>query len=185
MEGLNQKIGQRLRRLRTARGYSLERLAELTGVSKPMLGQVERGESNPTVGTLWKIAGGLGVSFSAFIEEPSPRVFVVRATETMTLTEDAGRFVVSAVFTARPERPLEIFWVLLKPGCRRESEAHGEGVEEFITVSRGRLLLKTGDAEYYLAEGDSVCFTAGCKHVYINPEEQDCQVYMVITYPVR
>ncbi|OAT82922.1 helix-turn-helix domain-containing protein [Desulfotomaculum copahuensis] len=185
MEELNRKIGRKLRRLRTARGYSLERLAELTGVSKPMLGQVERGESNPTVGTLWKIASGMGVPFSAFIEESSPRVSVVRAAETMMLTEDAGRFVVSAIFTARPERPLEVFSVLLRPGCRRESEAHGEGVEEFVTVYRGRLLLQIGDAEYHLAGGDSICFAAGCAHVYINPDEQDCQVYMVITYPVR
>lgn len=185
MEELSRKIGRRLRRLRTSRGYSLERLAELTGVSKPMLGQVERGESNPTVGTLWKIASGLGVPFSAFIDEPSPRVFVVRATETMMLTEDAGRFVVSTIFTARPERPLEIFSVLLKPGCRREAEAHGEGVEEFATVYRGRLLLQIGDTEYFLAEGDSICFAAGREHVYINPDQQDCQLYMVITYPAR
>ncbi|HSU80106.1 MAG TPA: helix-turn-helix transcriptional regulator, partial [Candidatus Angelobacter sp.] len=56
---LNALIGQRLKHIRVTKGLSLDRVAELTGVSKPMLGQIERAQSNPTVSTLWKIAEGL------------------------------------------------------------------------------------------------------------------------------
>lgn len=62
-----QHLSATLKTLRQQRGWSLSRLAEETGVSKAMLGQIERNESSPTVATLWKIATGLNVPFSAFI----------------------------------------------------------------------------------------------------------------------
>src|SRR5213075_2573730 len=60
-------VGGNLRRLRTKRGLSLERLAQLSGVSRAMLGQIELGQSAPTINVLWKIAAGLGVTFSALL----------------------------------------------------------------------------------------------------------------------
>ena len=56
---LNEIIAVNLKRLRAERGFSLGKLSELSGVSKVMLSQIEKGESNPTINTLWKIAGGL------------------------------------------------------------------------------------------------------------------------------
>jgi transcriptional regulator with XRE-family HTH domain len=73
-----QHLATTLKTLRQQRGWSLSRLAEETGVSKAMLGQVERNESSPTVATLWKIATGLNVPFSAFIvadESTAPTAF--------------------------------------------------------------------------------------------------------------
>jgi transcriptional regulator with XRE-family HTH domain len=64
---ITQHLAITLKILRQARGWSLSKLAEETGVSKAMLGQVERNESSPTVSTLWKIATGLNVPFSTFI----------------------------------------------------------------------------------------------------------------------
>ncbi|MEC9259838.1 MAG: helix-turn-helix transcriptional regulator, partial [Pseudomonadota bacterium] len=61
-----QHIAQHLKALRKAQGLSLDSVAKLTGVSKAMLGQIERQESSPTISTLWKIASGLDASFSAF-----------------------------------------------------------------------------------------------------------------------
>ena len=66
MEYLNSLIGKKLKEIRSAKRLSLEEVTKLTGVSKAMLGQIERGISNPTVSTLWKIATGLKVSFSFF-----------------------------------------------------------------------------------------------------------------------
>ena len=60
-------IAQRLKELRKLRGWSLEKKKKKTGVSKAMLGQIERGESSPTIGTLWKISSGLESSFSSFL----------------------------------------------------------------------------------------------------------------------
>ena len=68
MKNLNLIIGNKLKDIRNKRNLSLDEVAKLTGVSKAMLGQIERGQSNPTVSTLWKIATGLKVSFSLFID---------------------------------------------------------------------------------------------------------------------
>ena len=70
MEPMNLKIGEKLKSLRNVRTMSLDDVSSLTGVSKPMLGQIERGQSIPTVTILWKIATGLKTPLSAFLEEP-------------------------------------------------------------------------------------------------------------------
>lgn len=70
MDNLTHYLATTLRTLRHQRGWSLSRLAEISGVSKAMLGQIERNESSPTVATLWKIATGLNVPFSMFISPP-------------------------------------------------------------------------------------------------------------------
>ena len=74
MEDLNLIIGNRLKTIRNNRNLSLSEVSEITGVSKAMLGQIERGQSNPTVSTLWKIANGLKVSFSMFIDEIKKKI---------------------------------------------------------------------------------------------------------------
>ena len=64
---ISKSIAQHLQSVRKGRGLSLDKTAKLTGVSKAMLGQIERGESSPTIATLWKIATGLECSFSSFL----------------------------------------------------------------------------------------------------------------------
>ena len=78
MEDLTLLIAQNLKRIREEKRLSLDRLAELTGVSKSMLGQIERGESSPTVATVWKISNGLKVSFTALLSSPQSDTIVVR-----------------------------------------------------------------------------------------------------------
>lgn len=67
MKNINNHISLTLKALRSERGWSLDKTAEKTGVSKAMLGQIERGESSPTIATLWKIASGFNTSFSGMI----------------------------------------------------------------------------------------------------------------------
>ncbi len=67
---LNNIIAGNLKRLRNERQLSLSKLSDICGVSKVMLGQIERGESNPTINTIWKIAGGLRVPYTSLIDEP-------------------------------------------------------------------------------------------------------------------
>src|SRR5512134_868735 len=80
-------VGTNLRRLRTKRGLSLERLAQLSGVSRAMLGQIELGQSAPTINVLWKIARALEVTFSALISSrTSTSALVLRSSESKVLT---------------------------------------------------------------------------------------------------
>ncbi len=83
MESMNLKIGEKLKSLRTTRALSLDDVSTLTGVSKPMLGQIERGQSIPTVTTLWKIATGLKTPLSFFLEEPQAEYSIVSPDQPM------------------------------------------------------------------------------------------------------
>jgi len=77
MEPMNLKIGEKLKSIRNTRALSLDDVAALTGVSKPMLGQIERGQSIPTVTTLWKIATGLKTLLSFFREKRQEEYTIV------------------------------------------------------------------------------------------------------------
>lgn len=179
---LNRRIGEKLRALRTGRGLTLDQLAGLTGVSKPMLSQVERGETNPSVGTMWKITAGLGLPFSVLMEDRRPEVTVVRAGSSTVFAEDDGRFLVTSLFPADTKHPVEVFQVLIRSGGRRVAEGHGAGVSEYVTVAGGSFVLVLADGEHLLNEGDSIRFLANVQHVYLNPSNADCLLFMVIGY---
>ena len=77
MQEIHLVIAKNLRSLRESKKLSLEKVAELTGVSKTMIGQIERGESAPTITTIWKIANGLKISFTSLINQPQPDTKIV------------------------------------------------------------------------------------------------------------
>ncbi|MBN6188308.1 helix-turn-helix transcriptional regulator [Aneurinibacillus sp. BA2021] len=183
MEKIHIKIGRNLQRLRKARGLSLDKTAEITGVSKAMLGQIERGESNPTVTTVWKIASGLRVSFSSLIEEESEAVSVIKRNEITPITEDGGRYQVYPLFPYDQEKRFEIYTVVLAPGCVHHSEAHTAGVQEYLTVEEGTLRLILQDTEYRIVKGNAIRFAADAPHTYENASDTEVRLHMLLYYP--
>ena len=97
-------IGERLKSIRVNRNLSLDETSKLTGVSKPMLGQIERGQSVPTITTLWKIATGLKSPLSSFLEEQQPEYTVVDIEKNEIMLEDDGRMRANPLFTYDPIR---------------------------------------------------------------------------------
>src|SRR5580658_3838538 len=96
---LTPAVGPNLRRLRIKRGLSLERLSRASNVSRAMLGQVELGQSTPTINVLWKIARALGVPFSALITSRAvARTMVMPAARAKVLTSHDGGFSSRALF---------------------------------------------------------------------------------------
>lgn len=177
---LSAQIGHRLRHYRQQRQLSLDALAELTGVSKPMLGQIERGVSNPTIATLWKIASGLKIPFTTLITE-NPTFELLRAREQTRVVEDEERFEVYSTYSAKGI-PFEMYRVRLHPGCRRDAEPHGFGVLESVTVFSGDLTIDIGSNTYSLQPGDALSFAADIAHVYQNLGEVTCEIAMTIFY---
>ncbi|MDY7223461.1 XRE family transcriptional regulator [Halalkalibacterium halodurans] len=181
-EMLSKRIGQRLKRIRSDRGMTLDQLAKKTGVSKPMLGQIERGESNPTVSTLWKIATGLHVSFTAFIEDEKPNVTVIKRDQVLPII-DGCDFQVFPLFPRSKDKPFEIFSVKLEAGTDHTSEGHAQGVHEFVIVEKGTLNVKIGDEVYVLERGDGIHFPADQEHHYINGSSSEACVFTnIISY---
>src|SRR3954470_10875681 len=92
-------VGANLKRLRVKRGLSLERLAKASGVSRAMLGQIELGQSAPTINIVWKIARSLAVPFSALISHRTrPRAAVLEAQHAKVLSSADGSFISRALF---------------------------------------------------------------------------------------
>ncbi|WP_019153320.1 helix-turn-helix domain-containing protein [Robertmurraya massiliosenegalensis] len=183
MENIQKNIGDNLRSIRKNRGYSLDHVAELTGVSKAMLGQIERGDSNPTVSTLWKIARGLQISFSSLIQEESSNIMVVKHGSIIPVTESDGNYRVYSIFPFDPRKKFEIFTVEIEAGCTHVSEKHNEGLEEYITIINGELELSIGEESLHLVRGDSIRFLANKTHTYKNNTNELTTYQLVMHYP--
>ncbi|GGE49789.1 transcriptional regulator [Pullulanibacillus camelliae] len=181
---LNELIGKRLKEMRMKKGLSLDNVAELTGVSKPMLGQIERARSNPTVSTLWKIAEGLNVPFTAFLEDKKSEVNIVKETELTPIKENDEQFEVFPVFPMAGGKPFEIYKVTLLPGCHYQAAAHPTGVEEYLWLYSGTIRIRIGDETYAIREKEGIQFSADQSHLYMNSGKATASLVMVIYYPL-
>jgi transcriptional regulator with XRE-family HTH domain len=176
-------VGGNLRRLRTRRGLSLERLSKLCGVSRAMLSQIELGHSAPTINVLWKIASALELPFAAFLEQAPFSVGVVlKKSKGKVLLSQDGRFSSRALFPFDGQRRVEFYELLLNAHSASESEAHPPGTIENIVVTRGQLEVVAQDRTYHLDQGDSVIFEADVPHTYRNPGPEAGQYYLVVRY---
>jgi transcriptional regulator with XRE-family HTH domain len=182
MEDLTLLISQNLRATRLAKGLSLDKLAELTGVSKSMLGQIERAESSPTVATVWKIANGLKVSFTTLLSSPQTDISVVRQADVGPFIEDNGKYRLYPLFPIEDGRRFEVYTVEIDVGGSLSADAHPTGTQEFMTIFAGEMIVWVNDQEYPVAAGDSIRFRADCAHRYMNTGQVLAKASLVIQY---
>jgi len=182
MKNLNLIIGNKLKHIRSKRNLSLNEMAKITGVSKAMLGQIERGQSNPTVSTLWKIATGLKVSFSLFIDENQDDLKVISQNDISPVIEDNNRMRLYPIFPFDANKGFEIFTIELEPGCNHISAPHTDDVEEYIIVTRGQIELNIKDKKFLLEKGNSIRFMANTPHTYKNVNQTTSIFQNIIFY---
>jgi transcriptional regulator with XRE-family HTH domain len=176
-------VGANLRRLRGQRALSLERLSQLSGVSRAMLGQIELGQSAPTINVLWKIASALGVPFSALITaRGSVGPHVLRAEAAKQLTSQDGTFSSRALFPFDEPRRVEFYELRLAPGGVERADAHNPGTVENLVVAAGALELEAGSKKELLGPGDAIVFEADLPHVYRSRSDVETLMYLVMTY---
>ncbi|MEW5739536.1 MAG: XRE family transcriptional regulator [Myxococcota bacterium] len=176
-------VGKNLRRLRTERGLSLEGLAQASGVSRAMLGQVELGQSAPTINVLWKIARAVDVPFSALItsaQATGPKV--LRATAAKRLMSSDGSFSSRALFPYDEPRRVEFYELRLTPKGVEKAEAHAPGTTENLVVAKGQVVIEIRGQTHELGTGDAILFEADAPHVYRNPGSAETVLYLVMTY---
>lgn len=183
-DALTQTVGVNLRRLRVRRGLSLERLARASGVSRAMLGQIELGQSTPTIKLLWKVARTLNVSFSALIsdDEESGGAVVLPRAQAKTLTSIDGSFRSRALFPMHQARKVEFYELRLAAGSVERAEPHPPGTTENIVVASGSLELHVAEKTFHLAQEDAVLFVADVPHEYRNRGRVETVMYLVMTY---
>ena len=176
--------GQNLRRLRTRRGYSLDRLAKISGVSRAMLGQIETGKSSPTIAILWKIAAALDVSCGSLIGEPHETTLrILTHANAKVLSASEGRFQTRALFPYESERKVEFYELRIAAHHTEKADAHRPGTVENLVVSRGTVEIVTGrHAPQILGEGDAILFEADVAHSYRNMTGSEAVLFLVTTY---
>lgn len=185
MDSLSTVIAENLRRLRKEKKLSLENVAKLSGVSKSMLGQIERCEVNPTVSTMWKIANGLKISFTQFLQNTETDVEVVDIACISPFLEDEGRVRIYPVFPFDLKRRFEVYSLVVEPSGYLSTEPHLAGTQEFVTVYSGELSVQVREREYTVHEGGSIRFRADAAHSYRNSQRTACSLTMILYYPAQ
>jgi transcriptional regulator with XRE-family HTH domain len=179
-------VGANLKRFRSERGLSLEKLSKASGVSRAMLGQVELGQSTPTINVLWKIARALGVPFSALIsQESAPGTTVMPAARAKVLRSHDGTFSSRALFPRDRPRTVEFYELRLAPLSVEHADPHPPGTTENLVVSAGSVEITVGSDRRLLAPGDAILFEADVPHDYRNPGGVEAVMYLVMTYAQR
>ncbi|MET0284737.1 MAG: XRE family transcriptional regulator [Polyangiales bacterium] len=183
--GVLPMVAKNLRRLRTNKGFSLEKLARASGVSRAMLSQIELSRSAPTINTLWRIASALGIPFSALLgasDELQPTV--LRSEGAARLSSADGSFQSRPLFPfGQGPRKSEFYELRLAGHGRELAVAHPPGTVENLVVASGRLLLEAGGSRYALDASDAIVFQADVAHSYVNPDATECVMFLVMTYP--
>lgn len=165
--GLASLIGARVRRERQTRQWTLDQLADVAGVSRRMLVNVEQGSVNPSVGTLLRLSDALGVGLPELVEPPARELIAVTPAGdgAVLWTGSAGGRGVLVAGTVRPD-VLELWEWRLEPGDVRESEAHSPGTKELVHVQQGELMLQVGGQTLQLVAGDAASFPGDVTHSY-------------------
>ena len=181
-------FGVRIRGLRDGMQLSLRELAERSGVSAPMLSQVERGDTSPTLAVAERIAGGLELTLSQLLRlDESDGVSVVRAGERRR--GGARKHTYEVLTPPLPGLRAEVSLHSLAAGASTagpdDPPMHEPGSRETAVVVDGELRFVCGGLAHELAEGDSVTFDADLPHHFENPGEGDARFYAVVAAGLR
>jgi transcriptional regulator with XRE-family HTH domain len=178
-------VGSNLRRLRKAQGLSLERLAELSGVSRAMLGQIETAKSVPTVSLLWRVADALGVPVATLVAtEQEPSVVVLQRDRARVLVASEGRYASRSLAPANRQRAPGFFELTFAPGHREEFGAAEIGTRHNLVVAQGRLSVAVGsEPAVMLEEGDAIVFEASGGYTIENTATSKSAAYLAVSGP--
>jgi transcriptional regulator with XRE-family HTH domain len=179
------RLGDRVRSLRSQRSWSLEELAAVSGVSRSMLSQIERNETNPTVAVALAIAKALGVSIDELAHEPgeSSPLEVIKGTDSHYVYRSDESCRIRTLSPLSAHRELEFYEIELPAGGELRSAAHFTGTREYLTVREGKVEVQSGEHTAKLDAGDSVAYPADVVHAIVNLGADTAVTYLIDTVP--
>lgn len=160
---IHDRLAASLRAARKARGLSLDAAAKLSGVSRSMVSQIERGESSPTVATLWALTRALQLDFAGLLEgRPAPGIEVTRAAAAPVIQR--GGVTIRILSAPESVGRHEVYELQFTKGAKLTSDPHSPGSREHLTVLEGHLTVTSGDATDQLQPGDVARYPADRPH---------------------
>jgi transcriptional regulator with XRE-family HTH domain len=183
-EAITRHLGGRVKKLRGEHGWSLEALANASGVSRSMLSQIEREQANPTLAVTLRIAQAFGMTLGDLLEVPgaTSSVNVIRADD-HAYHYRSDRF--CRIRTLSPlnlEKDVEFYEVQLQPGGALRSAPHFEGTREFLTVQKGQVRVESAGDDESLSPGDSASYRADVPHAIVNVGKGEAIIFLVDIY---
>ncbi len=184
VDPLTRHLGRRVRDLRADRGWSLARLAGVSGVSRSMLSEIEREQANPTLAVAFRIARAFGMALGELVESPGAgsTVNVIRADDHAYHFRSDQDCQIRTLSPLRLEKDVEFYEVKLQPGGALRSDPHFEGTREFVTVGKGTVRIESGGGGEVLERGDSATYRADVAHAIINAGRGEAVVFLVDIY---
>ncbi len=160
-------VAAALKRERTRAGLSIAELARRAGIGKSTLSQLESGDGNPSVETLWSLSVALGIQFSALVDVPRPAVEVIRLGEGPTITAGEADFYAATLLSAaRHGTRRDVYLIRADRGRPRISQPHARGVVEHVILCAGRAMVGPTEAAVELAPGDYVNYPGDAEHIF-------------------
>ncbi|MFC4347323.1 helix-turn-helix domain-containing protein [Kordiimonas lipolytica] len=182
-------VGQKIKALRTAEKLTLDGLARMSGVSKSMLSQIERGLTNPTLGTLWSLTQSLGIDIASLLDDGAgetpggPEIKLTKAYETPEIQSADGRCTLRILGPIDLVSKTEWYDMRLEAGGILESEGHASGTMEHLTVLDGALSVRVGTSVQEIEAGDSARYQADVPHFIENKGQNPARALMLVLAP--
>ena len=181
------RVGAALAAHRQSRGLSLDALSRQAGVSKSMLSQIERGQANPTVAVVWRLATALGVPLPELLGDAPPAeplLATVPAHATPLLTSPDGKCELRILGPIDLAGRFEWYTLAVQPGGVLASQAHEPGSREHLTVQSGQLEVGAGSETTRLRAGETARYAVDVPHRIHNPGKTTAQALLVVLHPV-
>jgi len=186
VETIAAAVARHVRRLRSARNWSLDELAGRSGVSKGMVVQIEAARTNPSVGTLSRIAEAFGVSITDLLEAPPAPEITVFPTDRQPVLW-AGEHGGSGRLLGGVSRPgnVELWDWILEPGEGHTSTGHAPHTREILHIVSGVVTVTMDGTDHQVRRGETVTFLADRPHGYRNDGPDSARITMVVVMPLE
>jgi transcriptional regulator with XRE-family HTH domain len=175
-------MGARLRQFRSERKASVRKLAELTAFSASFISQVENGQASPSISSLERIAGALGMTLGEFFtaaDRPGDPRLLVRDRARRQITSSWSIAQIEALAPMDGDRPLEPILITLRPGGRSGKRPRIHAMEQFAFVLKGKVRLRVDDKAYALKAGDAVTILRRQERLWENKGPHPAHILIV------
>ncbi len=179
----SQVLCERVTTLRKTKNLTLDQLATLSGVSRSMLSQIERGQANPTLAVTFRIAKAFGISIGELVDQPwaASNIEIIHGEDPNNLFRADDECQIRTLSPLHMEKNIEFYELRIAPGASLNSAPHYEGTKELLTVAKGNARVTAGSNNSTLSDGDSAHYRADLAHAIQNTGNDELLCYLVVT----
>ena len=182
MEKINANIGNNIKKIRKDRGLTIDNLSAISGVSKGMISEIERGVRNPSINTIWNIANALKIPINFILKQNnSSEPVIYKLNEKLDLEGNSSHSI-HTIMNFNEDRKFEIYFTEYAPNSETKPSSHYNGVEEYALITSGELTLSLDNTSYTAKEGEVIHFYGDTLHKYVNYTDSITKAFILMFY---